>query len=812
MDPINVLMITFTDAAAREMNTRLKDEFRKLSEKDEFKVVAKKWVDTAQARTFDSLCHSIVMDSTDSVGEFFGFEGAGLSRSAILYTNDALNGEYFSRFLDGFLLTHDGEYLDIAPIAAQNPEDVRRLLDKMMAYGIIPMRDGSWFGFGWRDAVNGNRSRMVAALEEVNRINGNKQSVACGGMKSYLKDLTLPSEPIIQSKDLAKESVDQAIDQDRSEMIDFIHDVYLEFIHQSILDNRLTFGLVEIFAFTLLYSGKTKEHKWYSHLMIDEFQDTNPLQMMISLMLLSEPNLCVVGDWKQGIYGFRYSTVENMLLFEKKVHEFHDFLNGDDCRHVAFDIPDDITRIALKKNRRSSQEIIDTAYEAMYIPGSDKEDMRGYPFLFHEDDSEEDRKAVLKDPELLAKKKADFSIVQNRDDIGPDDSHVRFVRSESKGEEASDVVKAVKDYICNDYRVIEDKTPRHVGPGDIAVFCRSNAACRVVMDALKEESIPVHLVGDVDIMNTREGKLALAWLRYVSNENDRSGFIPIMMDLGYTFVEMRTIKKGSDVPQFIRDQRSLLDARKKRITEMMATIFDFYDDLDSDIVQAIITAVSQAHEGSMISIASIVSMMEYDIRNGTTYEIENTVDTDAVTVMTMHKSKGLEYPVVILAYVDLYVIPSYRSDDSVFFFNEVFGLRCRKEIGDYGGYKAVCDSWRTKLTMLAMPTCYDEDRRLLFVALSRAKQYETIICGKSKNVSPFFDGLLSATGKGVESIPDSDFDASRFNTGLSSKPEIIVPESRFVSMSVHEILRLESDVGVDGEGVEYGNMVHSWQR
>ena len=57
-------------------------------------------------------------------------------------------------------------------------------------------------------------------------------------------------------------------------------------------------------------------------MIIDEFQDTNALQMMISLMLLSEPNLCVVGDWKQGIYGFRYADVDNILDFVKNIIYF----------------------------------------------------------------------------------------------------------------------------------------------------------------------------------------------------------------------------------------------------------------------------------------------------------------------------------------------------------------------------------------------------------------------------------------------------------------------------------------------------------
>lgn len=808
-DPADVLMITFTDAASREMSARLKGEFRRLSENGCFPDDGKKRFETAQARTFDSLCRSIVMDSVDSVGDFFGFEGIGLSRSATLYTNDTLNMEYFSRFLDRFLREHDGDFSRIAPIAAQNPQDVRKLLDRMMAYGIIPLSGDRWFGLGWKDALMGNSEKMREALGKVNSRERKCQSKACEKMKRFLKDRYLASVPAMSDKEIDSSSLLQVINQDRSELIGFIHDVYLDFIRQSIVDNRLTFGLVEILAFTLLYMGGAKEHGGrYRYLMIDEFQDTNPLQMMISLMLMSEPNLCVVGDWKQGIYGFRYSTVENMTCFEEKVRELRDFLNGDGIDHVAFDIPDIIHRIQLRRNRRSSRQIIDTAYETMYIRGKndDKIDCR---FLFDSDFSEERIKGIVEDEVQFAEAKKQFCIVQDRTDIGSGDSRVRFVRSGSKGEEISDVVKAVKDYICNDcYMVVEGNSSRRICPGDIAVFCRNNSSCRSVTEALESESIPVHLVGDVDIMNTREGKLALAWLKYVSNKDDRAGFLPIMMDLGYTLVEMRTIHKESDVPEFIRNQRLCLVEKKRRITELMSSIFDFYGDLDNDVVQAITTAVSKAHDGSMISIASIISMIQYDIMNGTTYEIENTADTDAVTVMTMHKSKGLEYPVVIAAFIDYSVLPSYKSDDSVFFLDDIFGLRCRKEIVDREGYRAIYDSWMTYLASIAIPKSFDEDRRLLFVTLSRAMQYETIICNGSKR-SLFFEDLLSNTEKETETIPEYELDASYFKTLLTSKPKIEVPEGRCISMAVHDILNLDSGGEAGGEGIDYGNTIHS---
>lgn len=152
-----------------------------------------------------------------------------------------------------------------------------------------------------------------------------------------------------------------------------MHDVYYEYIKKSIIDNRLTFNLVAIMALTVLYTKQSvRERNSFRYLMVDEFQDTNANQLMISLMILSEPNLCVVGDWKQGIYGFRYVSIENITKFEEKAVEYRRFLNEDGNKRVRFSIPEEI-KLPLDMNYRSSQKIIDLAYQCICLEGSNDE-------------------------------------------------------------------------------------------------------------------------------------------------------------------------------------------------------------------------------------------------------------------------------------------------------------------------------------------------------------------------------------------------------------------------------------------------------
>ena len=140
------------------------------------------------------------------------------------------------------------------------------------------------------------------------------------------------------------------------------------------------------------------------------------------------------------------------------------------------------------------------------------------------------------------------------------------------------------DYASGDYTVHTENGSRRMGFGDIAVIAGKNSQCVKIMEACTDAGIPAYLYGDVDIMSTREGKLALAWLRFVNNEADEWGYMPILADMGYTLEELEGRKsmrepQGTDpVSNFLRTiaQRSLLRNKRRRITELLTCIFDFY--------------------------------------------------------------------------------------------------------------------------------------------------------------------------------------------------------------------------------------------
>jgi ATP-dependent exoDNAse (exonuclease V) beta subunit len=204
-------------------------------------------------------------------------------------------------------------------------------------------------------------------------------------------------------------------------------------------------------------------------------------------------------------------------------------------------------------------------------------------------------------------------------------------------------------------------------------------------------------------------------------------------------------------------------------------------------------------------------MMEDDINNEASYPVENFIDDKAVTIMTMHKSKGLEYPAVICPFIDVRSMPWVKPDTDVFFFDGTLGLRCTKVIGRFNDYTKICDDWRTVLARGALDTDYSEERRLMFVALSRAKQFETVICGP--NPSSFMKELADK----YTDIPDIEYRGQDKDDSDVKKPEVPPYKSRRMKIGIHEILDFSgaqsSSIGeeadeVSRKGMEYGTRIH----
>ncbi|MCQ2070077.1 MAG: UvrD-helicase domain-containing protein [archaeon] len=780
----DLTMLTFTRNAANEMRERVK---RTVEEKHDgndpddpiddrtYRILDEK-IKQMTIGTFDSFCFSVVKQCPSSISRFFGFDEI-LTNNATITENMSVNLSYFRRFLDGFLLDHGDEYGDDAAVAADNPDDLYNLLNVLMSRAVLPLKGkNAWFGYNYEKDLTGD-------IEKTREYMG-----SCTDYKKMLKD-DFGDDPEVGGLTVEvfmENYLSKAAEEDRTRMFTMVHDIYYEYLRACVSDDHLTFGIVACLAFVALYSDDdARERLGCRNLIVDEFQDTNSAQLMISLMLLKEPNLCVVGDWKQGIYGFRFVSIENITDFERRVVEFRRFLN-EDRKRIPFFIPETVN-LPLDKNYRSSNLVIEKAFEALTIRGTDGEGL---------DVAEVESKIthiVGSNPEL--------------------DEHTGFehCRCDDKRSEVEEVLRSIEKYVNDEeYAIVDRNGPRKPEYRDIAVLCRDSGMCRNIWKECNEHCIPAFIQGDVEIMRSREGKLLLAWLRLLSNDGDKWGSVPILADMGYSANEIKALKK---LPDVILEQKKNLRSRKRRVTDLISEIFHFYG-LDNDITQAIISELSSSHRSSLLTISDMVSIIESDMLNRTKYDVDGIPDTNAVIIQTLHKSKGLEYPIVIIPGVDQNVLPSFKTNNDTYSFNETAGIRCKQTVIHFEGEMKLGKSWRTYAVSKAIPKDYSEERRLLFVGITRAKQYVKLIAGKIP--SKFF--LHYEDGNEIYAEDTEVPVHERTDRVLISKPDIPVMEARRRNVGVHDILSfgrggMEPDFDYEdrdgtGRGMAFGTAVH----
>ena len=223
-----------------------------------------------KVQTFDSYCLGIVKSSPGQISKFFRFEKETLTHSASIVENESLNKTYFRRFLDRFLAEHASEYGDLAALAYEDPVSLYKLLERLMARGIIPLRSngetsgiGRWFGGNDGKDLLGDTEGLRKMMEGL-PLDSNDEKI--------LKDVLSLEGYILKTKD--PEMLDRAAFDSRETLLRMIHDVYYEFIRTSVADDRLTFGLAASFAFIILYEDKeTRERIQCRYLIVDEYKD-----------------------------------------------------------------------------------------------------------------------------------------------------------------------------------------------------------------------------------------------------------------------------------------------------------------------------------------------------------------------------------------------------------------------------------------------------------------------------------------------------------------------------------------------------------
>lgn len=382
-------------------------------------------------------------------------------------------------------------------------------------------------------------------------------------------------------------------------------------------------------AARLLLTLPPMREKWqrrFEYISVDEYQDTNKIQYkLIKLLSGDKENVCVVGDDWQSIYSWRGADFTNILNFER------DFPGAK--------------VIKLEKNYRSTKPILDAAHNVI----------------------------------TKNKQRSDKKLTTDKTDGSP----VKIIEVSSEVHEAEAVVSRIKLAVDMSLR----------GYDDFAVLYRTNAQSRAIEEAMMRYSVPYIIVGGTRFYDRAEVKDIISYLRVLYQPSDRASLARIIntpaRGLGSVSVERffnwaestpynliealskveecngLTPRARTSLEKLGNNLRALAelsqDAPLAELIEKVIKRFQYLEYLDDGSARG---EERQANVKELVSDAK--NRLEVDLQ---TYLEEVTLvssadgaaNEPAVTLMTLHAAKGLEFPVVFMIGLEEGLFPQTRA-------------------------------------------------------------------------------------------------------------------------------------------------------
>lgn len=413
--------------------------------------------------------------------------------------------------------------------------------------------------------------------------------------------------------------------------------------------------------------------EFFQYILVDEYQDTNFAQhLIISQLSRMSQRLCVVGDDAQSIYSFRGANISNILNMRNQYPGLRIF--------------------KLERNYRSTQNIIDAAGSLI--------------------------------------KKNSQQIPKN-------------VYSENEKGNPIEVIKAFSDLeesflVAN--KISQAKLVNHDSYDDYAILYRTNAQSRILEESLRKRGIPYRIYGGVSFYQRKEVRDAIAYFRLAVNPDDDEALRRVInypaRGIGETTMKKlhsAAMEHGRSIMDTINSLDSCNPGFNKgtlrKLSDFHAMICDFVNDNRSgssafELAQLIYNRTGMlavlAHDNTPESIsrqenlsellAGIKEFVDTRLESGeggvstadflaevslaTDQDTSDAVEGEKVTMMTVHAAKGLEFSNVYIVGVEEDLFPSAMASDSL--------------------------------------AQIEEERRLLYVAITRAKRFCTISYASSR--------------------------------------------------------------------------------
>lgn len=395
-------------------------------------------------------------------------------------------------------------------------------------------------------------------------------------------------------------------------------------------------------------------HRRFRHILVDEYQDTNRIQYDLIRLLVTngetrksewnwrDRSVFVVGDADQSIYSFRMADFTILLEFQQ---DFGDGLPDEDTRSM----------VKLEENYRSKENILQAANQLI------------------ENNTERIDK-VLKPTrgsgEQIYCHKADDEIAE-------------------------------AEFVINQIRTLERQQPE-MNWGSFAVLYRTNAQSRPFEESLVRWGVPYTVVGGLKFYDRKEIKDVLAYLRAIANPADTLSLLRVIntprRGVGKATIDALVTASqelGTTLWEILSDEtsvRTLAGRSAKGVTNFAALIRHWQEQVDtvtaSEIVQGVMEdsgyiqdLKNQGTDESLDRLQNVQELynavLQFQEENedatlgaflastALTSDLDNLKEGQtAVSLLTLHASKGLEFPVVFLVGLEQGLFPNYRSLDN----------------------------------------------------------------------------------------------------------------------------------------------------
>lgn len=504
---------------------------------------------------------------------------------------------------------------------------------------------------------------------------------------SRLKDEDITPEEYVTYAKKRSEKKDQTVEEEEenNKFLELTH-AYQAFEELKIKEGVLDFG--DLIAYTLKLF-RTRKHilkeyqDTFQYVLIDEFQDTNFAQNQLAILLAGErKNITVVGDDDQAIYRWRGAAISNMIHFRKT------FPN--------------VKVVTLNKNYRSSSNILDTSYKLIQFNNPDR---------------------------LEIKEKIDKKLIATRKVSG---SPVEFIFFEKGEEEADGVTDKIIELVKNGKYTYKD----------VAILVRANDHATPFLHALDYKRIPYQFLGPGQLFHQEIIKDLIAYLKILVNFEDSTSLyrvltMPVFKLSATDIAVLLNESKKRNITLFetlgmVADLK-LTDETKNHLGNIEKMIRSHFDRIaketagqilyafleDSTLLKQFLTVTNQDEQIAMENVAkffdklkgfesqqadasvfAVVDWIDLSMQLGESPLAANTdwSENNAVNILTIHSSKGLEFPIVFVVNLVTQRFPSRERKEQI-----PLPIDIVKEVLPEGDFHL------------------QEERRLCYVAMTRAR-------------------------------------------------------------------------------------------